>query len=106
MPVPQDIHRHVIISRFQRRRHIAAGILALIVAAGAYIGFIVLNPPPASPGSLPVYDRIGIAVLVMLLAMLVVYVHYRCPNCKARSLGKAWLGINPTRCPSCKSSLK
>lgn len=106
MPVPQDIHRHVIIARFQRRRHIVAGLLALAAVAAAYIGMIALNPPPPSPGSLPAGDRMGIAVLVILLAFLVAYVHYRCPNCNARPLGNGWLGINPTRCPSCKSSLK
>jgi hypothetical protein len=106
MPVPQDIHRHVIITRFRRRRLIAGGLLALAAVAAVYIGFTVLYPPDAFPGSVPINDRIGIGVLAIVLALLVVYVQYRCPNCNTRPLGTGWLGINPTRCPSCKSSLR
>ena len=106
MPIPQDLHRHVMITRFQRRRFVAAGLLVLAAVAAAYACLVALYPPPVSPGGLPAADRIGLGVLAMFFILLLVYVYYRCPNCHIRSWGSSWLGLNPTRCPSCKSSLK
>ncbi len=78
--------------------------VALVVVGYLFWGFFLATDP------LPLGLSQGEEALVGLMALAAVaaveYVYYRCPNCNSRPLGKNWLGVNPSRCPSCKMHLQ
>lgn len=102
MPVPHGIYSRVIIARFRKRQTIvlAAGVASLTLLA--YHMWKIYLAPPQAPWEMSVPDRLTICFMAFLATLIIAYTTYRCPNCNSRPIGKHWIGLNPTRCPSCK----
>jgi hypothetical protein len=106
VPVPTDIHLRVMSRRFQQRRLVAAGSLAVALIVICYLLWAFLQTTGPSPLGLRQEEQALLGLMVLAAVAAVEYVCYRCPNCNSRPLGKNWLGVNPTRCPACKMRLQ
>ena len=106
VPVPTEIHLRVMSRRFQQRRLVAAGSLAVALIVIGYLLWAFLQATGPSPLGLRQEEQALLGLMVLAVVAAVEYVCYRCPNCDSRPLGKNWLGVNPTRCPACKIRLQ
>lgn len=100
-----DIGTAVVARRFRKRRQTVAAVTAL-----AAVGVPTLATLSFRIGSSPSHVNlsellIALAVSLVVIAVSVFYIEYRCPNCNARPWGKSWVGLHPRRCPSCKIGL-
>lgn len=102
MAIQQGIYSRIIIARFRKRQAIvlAAGSFSLALL-GYHLWQIYLAPPQTAWG-MSVRDRLTVCLMAFLATFVIAYTVYRCPNCNCRPVGKHWLGLNPSRCPSCK----
>jgi len=105
MPIPQDIYKRVMITRFHKRQAVVFATLVLSFFLVVYQIAAIYWAAPSPSSSISIRDRVTICFMALLTAIIVAYTTYRCPNCNSRPLGKHWPGFNPRRCPSCKVGL-
>lgn len=106
MPIPEGLYSRVIATRFRKRQAIVFGLLTFSILLTAYHLWRIYLAPLQEPSGLGVRDRLTVCAMALSTTFLIGYVTYRCPNCNSRPLGKHWPGLNPRRCPSCRTGLR
>ena len=98
--VPPE-RKEQVIQEFKQRRSRQLMVVAPVIFAAVFLGWIQDNQHVSIAG-LPGNMLIGLAIAVVVGAVLFSLSNWRCPGC-SRYLGKV---INPAFCPKCGVQLR